>query len=226
MPPPLHARALAAVLSGLVACDVPALVELAPDAARDAAADVAPAPPATPSCPDPAEHGCARVRVTGGAFTQGADDLPEASPPLRDLRVSDFTLDGYEVTVARARRFRDDLPRWLASLPARDALEVRYPNGATLRVSLVGLAGATLQNPAEGVGINRLDDPVRPSCGTRSTACRGTSRRPSARGTAVACPPRPSGSTPPAGGGARRRRGGRSRGATRRPWGAATSPTG
>ncbi len=159
MPPPLHARALAVVLFGLVACDVPALVELAPDAARDAAADVAPAPSATPSCPDPAEHGCARVRVTGGAFTQGADDLPEASPPLRDLRVSDFTLDGYEVTVARARRFRDDLPRWLASLPARDALEVRYPNGATLRVSLVGLAGATLQNPAEGVGINRLDDP-------------------------------------------------------------------
>jgi sulfatase modifying factor 1 len=113
----------------------------------------------TPSCPDPAEAGCERVRVTGGVFSQGAGDLPSSRPVRADVRVSSFTLDAYEVTVARARRFRDDLPRWLAALPARGEVRVNYPDGSFEAVSTREVDGVEFQSDVEGIGINRLDDP-------------------------------------------------------------------
>jgi len=153
------ARPLALATILLAGCEVPALLEVATDAASHAAADGASAQSATPSCPTASERGCARVRIAGGVFTQGSDDLMVSAPPRQDVRVSDFTLDAYEVTVARARRFRDDLSRWRASLPNRDELVIPYPNGSSMRVSVSDLFAETLQNPSDGVGVNRLDDP-------------------------------------------------------------------
>jgi formylglycine-generating enzyme required for sulfatase activity len=159
--------------AALTACDVPDLVLVARDVpevgadhpattafdAGGAVTDAALTAP-TPSCPDPTETGCERVRVTGGAFTQGAEDLPTSRPVRADVRVSGFTLDAYEVTVARARRFRDDLPRWLAALPARGEVRVNYPDGSFVTVSTREVDGVEFQSDVEGIGINRLDDPA------------------------------------------------------------------
>ncbi len=167
--------------AALTACDVPDLVLVTRDvplvgvdqaamgadaggvrgrtrAARRADAGALTAP--TPSCPDPTETGCERVWVTGGGFSQGAADLPSSRPVRADVRVSSFTLDAYEVTVARARRFRDDLPRWLAALPARGEVRVRYPDGSFVSVSTREVDGVDFQSDVDGIGINRLDDPA------------------------------------------------------------------
>lgn len=147
-------------VSLLSACEVPELIERPVDAGArtDAPPTDAASAPAR-SCPDETERGCERVRITGGALTLGSDDLVDARPPIAGLRVSDFTLDATEVTVLRLRRFRDDLPRWLAALPDPSTIRVRYPNGAELVVPTAGLDPTRLQNPQEGVGVNRLDDP-------------------------------------------------------------------
>ncbi len=149
----------------LAACDVPDLVERPVDAGALAdvvtAVDVADvlAAATTPSCPDAQERGCERVRVAGGAFTLGTESLADSRPPVPNVRVSDFTLDATEVTVARFRRFHDDLARWRAALPDPSVIVVRYPNGTELRVPTTDVDPDHLQSPLEGIGVNRFSDP-------------------------------------------------------------------
>ncbi|MDO9017579.1 MAG: SUMF1/EgtB/PvdO family nonheme iron enzyme [Deltaproteobacteria bacterium] len=146
------------LVAALGGCSVPELIERPVDAAVDRPADDAPSS-ATPSCPDPVERGCERVRIAGGGFEQGSDDLADSRPVLPGVRVSDFTLDATEVTVARLRRFRDDLARWTAALPVPAEIRVRYPGGVEVVVPTAGLDPERIQNPMEGIGVNRVDDP-------------------------------------------------------------------
>lgn len=99
----------------------------------DAAVD-APAPPvdapvvssSQTSCPSAAERGCGLVSVRGGSFAMGHINgilVTDGSPEQPFIRVSDFTLDAHEATVARFRRF------WAVSSGLPRVSSVRYPGG-------------------------------------------------------------------------------------------------
>jgi formylglycine-generating enzyme required for sulfatase activity len=81
---------------------------------------------AHPSCPSSSERGCGTVAIPGGTFTMGGDtSAPEQNdlPAQTSITVSGYTLDAYEVTVARFRRF------WAAGHPAASS-PLTYPGGS------------------------------------------------------------------------------------------------
>jgi len=73
------------------------------------------------SCASAAETGCGVVFLVGGTFTLGDMGASRATPVQRGITVGGYTLDAYEVTVARFRRF------WDAGHPA--PMAVVYPSG-------------------------------------------------------------------------------------------------
>lgn len=79
-------------------------------------------PPVQPSCPSGAETGCGVVNLLGGTISLGDGAALRAQPPQRAVTVSAFSIDAYEVTVARFQRY------WEAGHPAVTA-PVRYPSG-------------------------------------------------------------------------------------------------
>ncbi len=74
------------------------------------------------SCASRALPGCGLVPVTGGTFTMGADAPALRASPTHPVTVRDFSLDAYEVTVARFREF------WAVGHPSPGA-SVSYPAG-------------------------------------------------------------------------------------------------
>jgi len=84
------------------------------------------------SCQTPGTPGCGMVDVTGNVpFTLGGDSLAiRANPGQTNIRVGNFTLDAYEVTVARFRVF------WAARMvdggASIRARPIRYPDGTTI----------------------------------------------------------------------------------------------
>ncbi|TAK32189.1 MAG: hypothetical protein EPO40_03215 [Myxococcaceae bacterium] len=76
------------------------------------------------SCTPSSLAGCGTIFIPGGTFTLGDGEPVSPSPAQRDITVSDFYIDRFEVTVARFRRFASQAPRQSGT--------VRYPNGATL----------------------------------------------------------------------------------------------
>ena len=83
-----------------------------------------------PSCPVASERGCGFVAIPGGTFTMGGDTgANNDTPAAGTISVSDFTLDAYEVTVARFRRF------WTASPvphPAPSTGAIAYPGSSVV----------------------------------------------------------------------------------------------
>jgi formylglycine-generating enzyme required for sulfatase activity len=75
------------------------------------------------SCPNPTEPGCGMEAVPGGTFMMGEEgDAYNARPLQREITVSPFAMDRYEVTVARFRRFVS------AGLPGVSGGVVQYPS--------------------------------------------------------------------------------------------------
>jgi len=77
-----------------------------------------------------------------------------ASPPQRDVTVSGFAVDAYEVTVARFRAF------WSAPADQRAAVRaapIRYPDGTT--IDWLGAARLPMRSPPEGEACNWTDAP-------------------------------------------------------------------
>lgn len=77
------------------------------------------------SCAPPAAAGCGVVDVAGGTFTMGDTEAAYASPTRPAVTVGSFSLDRYEVTVGRFRRF------WGQGHPAPGEAVV-YPGGASV----------------------------------------------------------------------------------------------
>lgn len=76
------------------------------------------------SCPMASEQGCGTVTFSGGSFTMGGDTTALSDTPAQtSITVSGFTLDAYEVTVSRFRRF------WSAGHPMPPGGSVQYPGG-------------------------------------------------------------------------------------------------
>jgi len=73
------------------------------------------------SCASAAETGCGVVFLVGGTFALGDMGASRATPVQRAITVGGYTLDAYEVTVARFRRF------WDAGHPA--PMTLAYPSG-------------------------------------------------------------------------------------------------
>ena len=108
-----------------------ATVSDAPDASDALVIDAVTGPVASSaSCTPTAAPGCGRARITGGTFVLGSteawdSDAPppgRATPLQRNITVSTFVLDRYEVTVGRFRRFVEDTaaPRGLWTRTADD----------------------------------------------------------------------------------------------------------
>lgn len=85
------------------AVDAPEVAVMTADTTDVSAPPDVPAMAPTPSCPGPAERGCARVGIGRGTFTLGGEGRSGPSQP--GVSVDDFTLDAEEVTVRRFRRF-------------------------------------------------------------------------------------------------------------------------
>lgn len=80
------------------------------------------------SCPIAGERGCGLTAIMGGSFAMGSADVDVSyGAPVGPVRVSDFAVDSFEVTVSRFRRF------WEAGHP-RPSGPVRYPNARDLAV--------------------------------------------------------------------------------------------
>jgi formylglycine-generating enzyme required for sulfatase activity len=94
----------------------------------------------TPSCPVPSETGCARVLVPGGTFVLGSDADTSAAPQQPDMTVGTLVFDAAEVSVARFRRFSDEIDHTVASGSMPADVHIRYPNGAELVVAGTHLA--------------------------------------------------------------------------------------
>jgi formylglycine-generating enzyme required for sulfatase activity len=85
------------------------------------------------SCPDAGELGCGSVAIPAGSFVMGDDpmgydnDTDGGVPTAGTMTISGFTLDAYEVTVARFRRF------WTASPPHPAPISpIIYPGGSVM----------------------------------------------------------------------------------------------
>jgi formylglycine-generating enzyme required for sulfatase activity len=78
--------------------------------------------PAQTSCIGAAQPGCGLVAIPGGSFDMGAPAPAVRATPVRSVTVGSFSLDAYEVTVARFRAF------WEAGRAAPTG-PVRYRGG-------------------------------------------------------------------------------------------------
>ena len=75
------------------------------------------------SCPDPTERGCGVVAIPAGSFVMGGDGAAiNDTPAAGTMTISAYSLDAYEVTVSRFRRF------WTAGHPAATS-PLMYPGG-------------------------------------------------------------------------------------------------
>ncbi len=109
----------ACVASNAMNCGTCGTTCRAPTAACIAAVCVVP----PPSCLDVNAPGCGWITILGGSFTMGGDALANGDMPTAGLiSLSGFTLDAYDVTVARFRRF------WAGGHPAATS-PMRYPGG-------------------------------------------------------------------------------------------------
>lgn len=146
-------------------------VAMPTDAAADAADATADADPGATqrSCQGaPAAPGCGVVEVPAGTITMGSGATPcpdlsndsttclwEASPAVRDIRVSRFSIDRDEVTVARFRAF------WDAGRPPPSGPAV-YPGGT---LPFVG----AINTDEELRAVSGGGPPVWPSCNWNAT---------------------------------------------------------
>jgi len=73
-----------------------------------------------PSCPDADEAGCGIVEVAGGALTLGLEGAVSAEPSTPVVMVSPFAMDVAEVTIARFRRYCEQVPP-TAVFPSEEA---------------------------------------------------------------------------------------------------------
>ena len=82
---------------------------------------------------DPTERGCGLVGVNGGTFAMGSSSVRiyEASPIQPVIHVDGFSMDAYEVTVARFRRF------WIGANHPAPTTRIAYPGNQT--IEYVGL---------------------------------------------------------------------------------------
>ena len=92
------------------------------------------------SCPSASESGCGVVFLTGGALSLGDASGYRAQPTQPSITVGGFTLDAYEVTVARFQRF------WADGHPAPAGNAVTYPDGPAR------LTGAVVEPTAPTMG--------------------------------------------------------------------------
>lgn len=76
------------------------------------------------SCPSSAERGCGVVEIPEGIFSMGSLEVVEggADPIQSNIHINAFSMDAFEVTVARFRRF------WNDGHPAPPS-SVEYPSG-------------------------------------------------------------------------------------------------
>ena len=75
------------------------------------------------SCPDPTERGCGVVAIPVGSFVMGGDTgAVNDTPAAGTMTIGAYSLDAYEVTVSRFRRF------WTAGHPAATS-PLSYPGG-------------------------------------------------------------------------------------------------
>ena len=82
------------------------------------------------SCPEPTARGCGQVDVVGGTFTMGGDaSSRDGIVPQANITVGDYTMDAYEVTLGRFRRFWSVRDAVLAGIRSRP---IGYPDGTTL----------------------------------------------------------------------------------------------
>ena len=154
----------------------------------------------------------ALVRLEGGTFLMGTDDgdgFPaDGEGPVRRVRLDPFEIDPVCVSNARFARFVaetghvTDAERFGWSFVVAILLPDDFPDtravaaGALVAPGDGGLVAAP-RGPAVGPGRAA---PTTPSCTSP-----GTTPRPTARGPACGCRPRPSGSTPRAGASSSRR---------------------
>ena len=76
------------------------------------------------SCSVPMTPGCGQVAVPGGTFVLGGDtDAYLDTPAAGTMSVSPFSIDAYEVTVARFRQY------WQAGSPPPPTDPIAYPGG-------------------------------------------------------------------------------------------------
>ncbi len=111
--------------------------------AQDTTADANQLVVPTPSCPDLAERGCRRVAVSGGTFALGTPSGPMTSPEQPDVTVSAFVIDAYEVTVARFRRFVEQVTSPYDSSGAERRFVATYARGT----AILELLGTSLTFP-------------------------------------------------------------------------------
>lgn len=137
------------------------------DVRRADAADATMIAPQRSCAAAPGATGCGVVVIPGGTITMGSNApscpvtgpdrdtcIYQASPAIPNVRVSRFTLDRDEVTVARFRAF------WQAGHPAPTG-PIQYPGGS-LRYTGAVQGEAELRSPTGG-------PPVLPSCNWNAT---------------------------------------------------------
>ena len=148
------------------------------------------------------------VDLAGGSFAMGSSDN-DANPldgegPVRDVTVEPLSIDTVTVTNARfatfvkASGYVTDAERYgwsfvfhLLVAPDVDAMVDRASADAPWWLPVPGATGGRPKARGRRPAIDRTI----PRC-----TCLGTMRRPTARGPAVGCRPRPNGSTRPAAG--------------------------
>ena len=114
------------------------------------------------SCTNPSETGCGVVFLTGGSFVLGNGSAFRAMPVQEHISVGAYTLDAYEVTIARFQRF------WDAGHPAPTGAVV-YPSGGVPWAGVVRAPRTAMEDNACNFGAaGRVYHPV--NCVDHATA--------------------------------------------------------